>query len=94
MAQLFIVPEKDYTILQKYSVTEMGESIVLVPEPVIDGPDFPKEMAEKLRALDGMAVDYDFGGEPDVYVDVVTDKRHYALATLASDQTYEQDGEV
>lgn len=93
MAQLFIIPAEDYEVLQKYQMTARGESVILVPEPVIDSPGFPKEMAAKLRELDGEAVDYDFGGEPDVYVDIVTDRYHYALETLAPDPVCAEYGE-
>lgn len=93
MAQLFIVPAEDYEVLRKYQVTTRGESVILVPEPVIDTPDFPKEAVAKLRELDGKTVDYDFGGEPDVYMDIVTDRYHYALESLAPDPAYAEYGE-
>ena len=93
MAQLFIIPEEDYKVLKKYIPNCSGSSLVFVPEPVINDPDFPKEMAKKLRKLDGKAVDYDYGGEPDVYLDVITSKEHYALSSLVQDQAYEEFGD-
>lgn len=83
MAKLVIIPEEDYDVVKKYLPSSgFPDSVVLVPETVIEGSDFPAETAAKLRELDGQPIDYDFGGEADLFVDVITDKDHYALASL------------
>lgn len=83
MAKLVIIPEEDYNVVKKYLPSSgFPDSVVLVPETVIEGSDFPAETAAKLRELDGQPIDYDFGGEADLFVDVITDKDHYALASL------------
>lgn len=83
MAKLVIIPEEDYNVVKKYLPSGgFPDSVVLVPEAVIEGSDFPAETAAKLRELDGQPIDYDFGGEADLFVDVITDKDHYALASL------------
>ena len=92
MAQLFIIPEEDYEVLKKYMLNCSGSSLVFVPEPVINDPDFPEEMAKKLRELDGEVVDYDYGGEPDIYLDVITSPKHYALSSLIPDPAYDEFG--
>ena len=93
MAKLVIIPEEDYNVVKKYLPSSgFPDSVVLVPETVIKDSDFPAETAAKLRELDGQPVDYDFGGEADVFVDIITDKDHYALASLglpASDEAPE-----
>lgn len=92
MAQLFIVPKEDYKVIRKYLFGSCGMSAVLVPEETLENPDFPKATAEKLRALDGMEVNYDFGGEPDILLDVITSKDHYSLSSLVQDPAYEEEG--
>ena len=83
MTKLVIIPEEDYDVFKKYLPSSgFPDSVVLVPETVIEGSDFPAETAAKLRELDGQPIDYDFGGEADLFVDVITDKDHYALASL------------
>lgn len=93
MAKLVIIPEEDYDVVKKYLPSSgFPDSVVLVPETVIEGSDFPAETAAKLRELDGQPIDYDFGGEADLFVDIITDKDHYALASLglpASDEAPE-----
>ena len=93
MAKLIIIPEEDYNVVKKYLPSSgFPDSVVLVPETVIKGLDFPVETASKLRELDGQPIDYDFGGEADLFVDIITDKDHYALASLglpASDEALE-----
>lgn len=93
MAKLIIIPEEDYNVVKKYLPSSgFPDSVVLVPETVIKGSDFPAETAAKLRELDGQPIDYDFGGEADLFVDIITDKDHYALASLglpASDEAPE-----
>lgn len=88
MAQMFIVPKQDYEVIRKYLFNGAGMSTILVPEDVLNEPDFPKETANKLRALDGQEVNYDFGGEPDVYLDIVTSKDHYSLSSILPDPAY------
>ena len=88
MAQLFVVPKQDYEVIRKYLFDGDGMSAILVPEEVLDKPDFPKEMANRLRELDGTEVNYDFGGEPDIYLDVVTSKDHYSLSSIQPDPAY------
>lgn len=93
MAKLIIIPEEDYNVVKKYLPSSgFPDSVVLVHETVIKGSDFPAETAAKLRELDGQPIDYDFGGEADLFVDIITDKDHYALASLgltASDEAPE-----
>lgn len=88
MAQLFVVPKKDYEVIRKYLFASSGMSTILVPEEVLEKPDFPEETANKLRALGGQEVNYDFGGEPDIYLDVVTSKEHYSLSSILPDPAY------
>ena len=79
MSILKIVPGKDYQVLMDY-LSDPG--VVLLPESVLAG--FSPEIQRKFRRMDQEAqIDYDFGGEPDVYVDVIRSDCCYAYKTLA-----------
>ena len=89
MAQLFIVPEEEYKIISKYLVDMDGS--VLVPESFLNDPCFHADAAEKVRHRNGKEIDYDFGGEPDISVDIVTSKDHFALDSIIYDQDDEEE---
>ena len=94
MAKLIIIPEEDYNVVKKYLPSGgFPDSVVLVPERVINNSDFPEETAAKLKELDGQPIDYDFGGEADLFVDVITDKDHYGLESLGltTEDEYEEE---
>ena len=76
MAKLKIVPEKDWKILREYLYADDGGAVVLVPENSLE--KFPKSSAQKLQDHDGDFLDYTFGGEPDIVLDIVTDPQSYA----------------
>ena len=67
MAILKIVPEEVYQVLMEYL---SDSDVVLLPESVLAG--FSPEIQRKFRRMDQEGqIDYDFGGDPDVYVDVI-----------------------
>ena len=67
MAILKIVPEEVYQVLMEYL---SDSDVVLLPESVLT--DFSPEIQRKFRRMDQEGqIDYDFGGDPDVYVDVI-----------------------
>lgn len=79
MAILKIVPDKDYQVLMEYL---SDSDVVLLPESVLAG--FSPEIQRKFHRMDQEGqVDYDFGGDPDVYVDVIRSDCYYAYKTLA-----------
>lgn len=69
MATIKIVPQEDWEIVRKYIYADSFGAVVLVPEEKLK--EFPKEQANALRSHDCGFVGYDFGGEPDFYIDVV-----------------------
>lgn len=80
MAILRIVPEKDCQVLREY-LSEPG--VVLLPESVLAG--FSPDVQRKFRRMDQEGqIDYDFGGDPDVYVDVIRSDWGYAYKTLTA----------
>lgn len=85
MAKLKIVPPKHYEILNQYLGSSVQGGVVLVPEEVIGSEHFPKERADALRRMDGADINYAFGGEPDVLVDIVLSNDSYALSELFAD---------
>ena len=80
MAILKIVPDKDYQVLMEYL---SDSDVVLLPESVLAG--FSPEIQRKFRRMDQEGqIDYDFGGDPDVYVDVIRSDWGYAYRTLTA----------
>lgn len=80
MAILKIVPEEVYQVLMEY-LSDSG--VVLLPESVLT--DFSPEIQRKFRRMDQEGqIDYDFGGGPDVYVDVIKSDWCYAYRTLTA----------
>ena len=80
MAILKIVPEEVYQALMEYL---SDSDVVLLPESVL--PDFSPEIQRKFRQnqQDGQ-VHYDFGGDSEVYVDVIRSDWGYAYKTLTA----------
>ena len=82
-AYVHVIPDEEYEILQKY----LDEGAVLVRQSVAD------EIKEKTgKNPDGLYLDgYDFGGDADVWVDVVSDKSHMACDAILKEITGEED---
>ena len=80
MAILKIVPEEDYKVLMEY----LSEpSVVLLPESVL--AKFSPDVQRKFRRMEQEGQgDYDFGGDPEVYLDVIRNDWGYAYKTLAA----------
>lgn len=80
MTKLLIVPSNDWDVLKKYLGASDG-GVVLLPKPVLD--KMPSEAQTALRELNGEELDsYDFGGEPDLAVDIISSPEHYAVDCL------------
>ena len=80
MAILKIVPEDDYKVLMEYL---SDSDVVLLPESVLT--EFSSEAQRKFRRMEQMGqIDYDFGGDPDAYVDVIRSDWCYAYKALAA----------
>lgn len=57
-----------------------SNGLVLVPEDALT--QFPAEQQQRLRALDGECMAYDFGGESDFAIDVIYGPRSFAAMSL------------
>lgn len=79
-AIVHVVPDAEYEILQKYLE---DEGAVLVRQSVADEIKAKTGENPDELYLDG----YDFGGEADVWVDVVRDKSHMAYDAIVSEIT-------
>lgn len=75
-AYVHVIPDAEYEILQKY----LDEGAVLVRQSIAD------EIREKTgENPDGLYLyGYDFGGEADVWIDVVRNRDHMAYAAIIS----------
>ena len=81
MAKIKIIPKKDWDVLRNY----LGDpGVVLIPEQAMN--TMSKKQQEKLKELDGNDVDYGFGGEPTVMVDIVYDKDAYFMGEIIGEE--------
>ena len=78
-AIVHVVPEAEYEILQKY----LDEGAVLVRQSVADEIKAKTGESPDELYLDG----YDFGGEADVWIDVVKNNNHMAYDAIVSEIT-------
>ena len=67
MAKVRVIPEKDWEVLEKY-ICRGEEAYVFVPEKNL--AVLSEDQAEKISRLDRREIDYDFGGEADIWIDV------------------------
>jgi hypothetical protein len=78
-AYVHVVPDAEYEILQKY----LDEGAVLVRQSVADEIKAKTGESPDELYLDG----YDFGGEADVWIDVVKNNNHMAYDAIVSEIT-------
>lgn len=67
--QVKVVPKEDWDVLRKYV---NGSGVILIPA----------ELAEK-TGVEEQEVEYDFGGDADVWVDIVRDETHHLYDILS-----------
>lgn len=88
MATVKIVPTQDWEVLRKYLD---ATGVVLIPEDAVSR--FPEKDAAKIREADEFQMElYDFGGEADVWVDIIHGPDSYA-APLLMEAVREQFGD-
>jgi len=73
MATVKIVSKEHWDILQEYLAVPCG-GVVLIPEDILN--TLPEEQKNFLQENDGGYIDYDFGGDADLWVDSVVTKEH------------------
>lgn len=88
MARIHIVPREAWEIIREY-LEDPGA--ILIPETSLDS--FPDEKAAQLREIAecGDAPDYNFGGEPDVCIDIIHCPTSYAAEYLLGDTDSEEE---
>lgn len=83
MAKQYIIPKEHMDILRLYGLTESG-AVVLIEEEVYEA--LSPEVAQLLSDPDStFAEEYSFGGDADVWLDVVTSDSHMYI-----ESAYEQ----
>lgn len=73
-----IVPTELWEKMSEY----LSEDAILVPEPTLQ--EMTKKNQDLILNNVGKSVDYDFGGEPDIRVDIVDNDMHYVFDALRS----------
>lgn len=89
MATLKIVPKEHWEILREYLCDDDGGAPVLVPEDNLKV--FSEKNATILREHNGKFIEYDFGGEPDIILDIIRTPDSYAGRTVMACLTGEED---
>lgn len=74
MACIRIVPEEHWKIINEY-IEGLG-ALVLVPENQLE--KLPKEQQEMIRDADSHGIDYNFGGDAEVWIDVLRPSNYCA----------------
>lgn len=77
-----IIPQKDWEVVKKYLGEDEG--CVLIPESVLR--ELPEESRKELMDLSDSMVEYDYGGDADVWVDIVRSPDAYFLRKLLQEQ--------
>lgn len=73
-----IVPTELWEEMREY----LSEDAILVPEPELQG--MTKKNRDLILKNVGKHIDYDFGGEPDIRVDIVDNDMHYVFDALSN----------
>jgi len=81
MAAYIIRPNKKEWAGLKKILDEGGEGAIIITPAMQEWLE-----AQGVKAATGSLVDYDFGGEPDLMLDVMGSPQHYALQALEPDR--------
>ncbi len=77
MAAFVIIPtEAQWAVLEEI-LNQVGEGAIIVPPEVVASL---KQQGLDLSPLD--LIDYDFGGEADIFIDVMRDENHFAIEAI------------
>lgn len=85
MATMRIVPKEHWDILQEYLAAPCD--VVLIQEDVLD--TLSEERKTFLQENDGSYIDYNFGGDADLWVESVITKDHYFFSSVFPDSDEE-----
>jgi hypothetical protein len=78
MSVVRVVPQEDYNVMMKYLAGQASGVVVIIPEDVAK--------RNQLTHLDERYIDYDCGGDPDLYVEVVSHDGHYFINQLRENE--------
>ncbi len=81
MATVIIPTKEQWGLLQELGLTKAGAVVLISPE-----------IAEscKITGAEPEFNDYDYGGEADVWLDVIASENHYALAPILDARAEEE----
>jgi hypothetical protein len=81
MADVFFVAPEDVDVLRKYLSSSSGDVVLIYPSV--------HAQAAKAGLEDDVEIDYDYGGDPDVRVEIVASPTHYLLDSIANEDSEE-----
>lgn len=94
MAAYIIIPnEAEWPIIRNFLERLEGGAIVIPADVALELSDKFGVMPQDIFNLNGTFVDYDFGGEADIFVDVMWIADHYAMNTIREELGIEEDDE-
>lgn len=82
MAKFTIIPREDWEVVEKY-INEKNSEVVLIPEQVLD--TLSGKQMDIMHRLNNTRIEYDFCGEPDYFIDVISDRDHYAVMEITGE---------
>ncbi len=71
-----IVPKEHWELLKEYLD---GQDRIFIPEELVS--QFKPEEQEKIQNLDEQEIEYNFGGEADMWVEIVHHAGHFFFET-------------
>lgn len=74
MSVVKVVPKKEYEIIKKYLTSHDTGIVILIPEDIAE--------RNGLKHLDEEDIDYDCGGEADLWVEIVSHDDHYFVREM------------
>lgn len=77
-AYVKIVPAKDWNNIKEYF--DGNEGCILVPEDVLK--ELSREEQDQIREMDQELMEYDFGGEADIFLDIAQSTQSYCLQSV------------
>jgi hypothetical protein len=74
MSVVRVVPKEDYKVIKKYLAGQDAGVIVLIPEDIAE--------RNQLTHLDEEEIDYDCGGDADLWVELISHDDHYFIREI------------
>lgn len=82
MSVVRVVPKEDYVVISKYLAGQDSGIVVLIPEDIAE--------RNQLTHLDEAEIDYDCGGDADLWVELISHDDHYFIREIKGKEEEEE----